>query len=124
LLYFTQEAGEPLNIVYVKSPYGPYATNLGFLGSDMQELDLPLLVLKDMQGKLETQERVSKLIEGFESSFGLELLSAVHWSMLHEGVRDQDVVDAMQSWKLRNTFTEKQIRIAVKRFMDHGWIVT
>ncbi len=28
LMYFMQEAGEPLRLQYVKAPYGPYAENL------------------------------------------------------------------------------------------------
>jgi hypothetical protein len=28
LMYFMQEAGEPLRLKYVKAPYGPYAENL------------------------------------------------------------------------------------------------
>jgi hypothetical protein len=43
--------------------------------------------LKDHPATLERFARVSKLVEGFESSFGMELLATVHWVMKQEGAR-------------------------------------
>lgn len=69
--------------------------------------------------------RVTDLIEGFESPFGLELLSTVHWLLNHEGVRRVDkVVAATHAWNSRKQqFTPRQIDIALhvlveKRFAD------
>ena len=101
LMYFMQVAGEPLRLKFVKATYGPYAENLrhvlnaieGHLvsgyadGGDAPDKELELVpgALEDAHAFLEntpeTQarfDRVSALIEGFESSFGLELLSTVH----------------------------------------------
>lgn len=146
LMYFAQEAGEPLRLKYVKAPYGPYAENLrhvlstieGYLisgygdGGDTPEKPLDLVpgaaddaraFLKDHPATLERFERVSKLVEGFETSFGMELLATVHWVMAHEGARERGVVDAIHAWNLRKQmFTDQQILLAAKRLGDEGWL--
>ena len=102
LMYFMQEAGEPLRLNYRKAHYGPYAENLrhvlntieGHLVSGYADGgDAPNKPLQLMPGAVEeaaaflqqypeTRDRfdkVASLVEGFESAFGLELLSTVHW---------------------------------------------
>src|SRR5260370_31432484 len=92
LMYFMQCAGEPLRLTYAKGHYGPYAENLrhvlkaveGHLvsgyadGGDMPDKQLKLVpgALEDaisfLRNRAETQarfERVSNLVEGFESPF-------------------------------------------------------
>ena len=47
-------------------------------------------------------ERVSALIEGFESSFGLELLSTVHWIASEEKILAfDDIVNRTYAWNER-----------------------
>ena len=47
-------------------------------------------------------DKVAELIEGFESPFGLELLSTVHWVMNNESVNTGDeVVDHIYAWNDR-----------------------
>lgn len=146
LMYFAQEAGEPLRLRYVKAPYGPYAENLrhvltaieGYMisgygdGGDVPEKPLELVpgasddaraFLEEHPATLERFERVAKLVEGFESSFGMELLATVHWVMKHERARDSGVVDAIHAWNLRKQiFTDQQILLAAKRLGDEGWV--
>ncbi|MBK8015057.1 MAG: macro domain-containing protein [Deltaproteobacteria bacterium] len=146
LMYFAQEAGEPLRLKYVKAPYGPYAENLrhvlgaieGYMisgygdGGDAPEKALELVpgapddaraFLKGHPATLERFARVSKLVEGFESSFGMELLATVHWVMVHEGARDRGIVAAIHAWNLRKQlFTDQQILLAAKRLTDEGWV--
>ena len=147
LMYFAQEAGEPLRLKYVKASYGPYAENLrhvlstieGYMisgygdGGDAPEKALELVpgAADDARAFLtdhpETQDRfqrVSKLVEGFETSFGMELLATVHWVMAHERARDRTVVNAIHAWNLRKQmFTDQQIHLAAKRLEDEGWLV-
>ena len=101
LMYFMQEAGEPLRLKYVKAPYGPYAENLrhvlraieGHLvagyadGGDAPDKPLTLVpgAVDDANAFLEANaltrerfDRVGRLVEGFETPFGLELLATVH----------------------------------------------
>jgi O-acetyl-ADP-ribose deacetylase (regulator of RNase III) len=146
LMYFAQEAGEPLRLRYVKAHYGPYAENLrhvlsaveGYMlsgyrdGGDAPDKALELVpgaaddartVLKDHPDTLARFERVARLVEGFESSFGMELLATVHWVMKHEGNRGRDVIDGIRAWNLRKQmFTDGQILLAARRLTDEGWI--
>lgn len=146
LMYFAQEAGQPLRLRYVKAPYGPYAENLrhvlsaieGYLisgygdGGDAPEKPLELVpgaandaraFLKDHPETLARFNRVVSLVEGFETSFGMELLSTVHWVMAHEGARGDEVIDAVHAWNPRKRmFAHDQIMIAAKRLNDGGWV--
>lgn len=146
LMYFAQAAGEPLRLKYVKAPYGPYAENLrhvlatieGYLtvgygdGGDAPEKALELVpgaaekaqaFLQDHPATRERFERVLKLVDGFETSFGMELLATVHWVMVNDGVRGDGVVDAIYAWnKRKQMFNEQQIFLAMKRLDDEGWL--
>lgn len=146
LMYFMQEAGEPLRLKYVKAPYGPYAENLrhvlhaieGHLitgyadGGDAPDKPLTLVpgAVADASSFLaqhpDTRERFNKvatLVDGFESPFGLELLSTVHWVMKHESVTTlDDVVERVYAWNPRKRrFTLRQIGIAAGVLAKTGW---
>jgi O-acetyl-ADP-ribose deacetylase (regulator of RNase III) len=147
LMYFMQEAGEPLRLKYVKAPYGPYAENLrhvlrtveGHLiagyadGGDAPDKPLTLVpgaiqeasaFLDQHADSRERFERVTRLVEGFESPYGLELLSTVHWVMTQEGIRQLDDVAArIHAWNPRKRqFTLRQIAIAADRLASQGWV--
>jgi O-acetyl-ADP-ribose deacetylase (regulator of RNase III) len=147
LLYFMQEAGEPLRLRYVKAPYGPYAENLrhvlhaieGHLisgyadGGDAPDKPLTLVpgAVADAASFLaqhpDTRERFDKvaaLVDGFESPFGLELLATTHWVMKHESVATlDDVVEHVHAWSPRKrSFTHRQIGIAVDVFEKTAWV--
>jgi hypothetical protein len=66
---------------------------------------------------------VAALVDGFESSFGLELLSTVHWVMKHESVTTlDDLVEAVYAWNSRKRrFTRRQIGIAAGVLAKTGW---
>lgn len=147
LMYFMQDAGEPLNLKYQKGLYGPYAENLrhvlkaveGHLvsgyadGGDQPNKPLQLVpgasedaaVFLDKHPEThERFDRVSNLVEGFETSYGLELLSTVHWVVKNEPVHAfSDVVDRIYAWSERKQqFTARQIKIAVDILVQKGWI--
>jgi O-acetyl-ADP-ribose deacetylase (regulator of RNase III) len=147
LMYFMQEAGEPLRLKYEKGPYGPYAENLRHVlnaveghmvagyadGGDVPDKQLQLVpgALEEahafLEGKNKTQanfEKVSDLVEGFESPFGLELLSTVHWVVSQEQARTlDDVVKLTYAWSDRKKqFTRRQIELAVDVLVRKGWI--
>ena len=107
LMYLIQEAGEPLRLRFAKGPYGPYAENLRHVLSEIDGYyisgygaggDAPDKVLELVPGAVDDArrrlaerpqtrqrfERVGQLVEGFESPFGLELLSTVHWVATRE----------------------------------------
>ena len=147
LMYFMQAAGEPLKLRFEKAIYGPYAENLrhvlntieGHLvsgyadGGDApgKQLELVPGALEDAHAflgkKADTQarfEKVADLVEGFESPFGLELLTTVHWVAREEKARTfDDVADLTYAWNERKKqFSRRQIRIAFDVFSEKGWI--
>ena len=148
LLYFMQEAGEPLSLNYKKAHYGPYAENLhhvlnliegyflsGFAdGGDNPEKKLHLLsgafekadiYLKDCPETKKRFRRVSKLVDGFESSYGMELLSTVHWLKKYECLDTvEQIALAMRKWnKHKQQFTDRQIHIAYNVLEKESWFV-
>ena len=147
LMYFMQEAGEPLQLRFTKGYYGPYAENLrhvlnaieGHLvsgyadGGDAPGKELRLVpgalddaraFLHDQQETQARLDRVSDLVEGFESPFGLELLSTVHWISKAEGVQELiDVIDRTYAWNSRKRqFSRRQIGLALNVLADKKWI--
>ena len=146
LMYFMQEAGEPLRLRFKPAPYGPYAENLrhvlhaieGHLiagyddGGDAPDKPLKLVpgaveeataFIAEHKETRERFDRVAGLVEGFESPFGLELLSTVHWVMCHEPVRAlREVVERTYAWNERKKqFTPRQIGLAVEALAKQGW---
>jgi O-acetyl-ADP-ribose deacetylase (regulator of RNase III) len=147
LMYFMQEAGEPLNLNYQKAQYGPYATNLRHVlnlieghfitgygdAADKPELPIELLpgIPELAKGFIashpDTQsrsDRVARLIHGFETPYGMELLATVHWVSTRENARTADeAVARTYAWNERKRiFDEKQIRRAWKLLRDQDWL--
>ncbi|MGO9742929.1 MAG: macro domain-containing protein [Roseiarcus sp.] len=147
LMYFMQEAGEPLRLNYVKHHYGPYADNLrhvltkieGHLvsgyrdGGDAPDKLLELVpgAVKDAEAFLAADrdarirfDRVGELVEGYETPFGLELLATVHWVATRENATDPDAAAAkVYAWNDRKKrFTRGQIAIAFETLREKGWL--
>lgn len=123
-MYFMQAAGEPLRLRFHKAPYGPYAENLRYVlariegrlvtgygdGGDGPSKQLEVLRnaveaaqaflrnLPDVRARL---DRVSNLVDGFESEFGLELLATVHWVAENEQAM---TIDEIRKATLRCVF--------------------
>ena len=147
LMYFMQEAGEPLNLRFEKAHYGPYAGNLRYMlhpieghlvsgyadGGDAPGKPIELVpgavedaraFLENNQETRERFQRVSDLVEGFESAFGLELLSTVHWVAAERPSADvQAIIDDIYAWNPRKRqFSPRQISLAIRTLKDKGWI--
>ncbi len=147
LMYFLQAAGEPLRLRFVKGPYGPYAENLrhvlrdieGHLisgyadGGDAPSKQLALVpgAVGDAAAFLESHsttherfDRVVRLVEGFETPFGLELLATVHWVATQERASSQaDVERATYSWAPRKRqFSPVQVALAAERLRTERWL--
>lgn len=154
LMYFLQEAGEPLRLEFTKHFYGPYADNLrhvlrvveghyvsgyGDGSTPVQEAE-PLTVLPGaleeaqpvLRAHPETRQRIERVLElaaGFESAYGLELLATVHWVVREEPAHADDldaVVDGVQRWSSRKgrMFSRDHIVTAWQALRDRGWIRT
>ncbi len=147
LMYFMQEAGEPLRLRVAKASYGPYAENLRHVlaaiegyyvtgygaGGDTPDKNLELVpgAIEDARAFLDSKpetrarfERVAELVEGFESPFGLELLATVHWVMTREAVEsEQDTIARTYGWSDRKRqFSPQQILLARRTLTHRGWI--
>jgi O-acetyl-ADP-ribose deacetylase (regulator of RNase III) len=147
LMYFMQEAGQKLKLQYVQAPYGPYANNLrhvllkieGHLisgyadGGDAPTKQLALVpgAVDDASAFLaedaevrEKFERVADLVQGFETPYGLELLSTVHWVVNRNGAKSfSEVISQTYAWNERKRqFTEHQIKLAVQVLAAKSWI--
>jgi O-acetyl-ADP-ribose deacetylase (regulator of RNase III) len=147
LMYFMQEAGEPLRLRYTKALYGPYAENLrqvlahveghfltGYAdGGDAPDKQLELVpgASKDALAFLEAHpetkarfDRVAELVQGFETPFGMELLATVHWVAAHDGARTaDDAVAAVYQWNDRKrVFEPRQIQLAWDVLAAGGWL--
>lgn len=147
LMYFMQEAGEPLRLTFNQAHYGPYAENLRHVlraieghfvsgyadGGDAPDKPLALVpgavdeANQFLSHHLETRSRfdkVAELVEGFESPFGLELLSTVHWVAKETVVTSKaDVIERVYAWSDRKRqFTPRQIGIAFDVLSQKGWV--
>ena len=147
LMYFMQETGEPLSLRYKAAPYGPYAENLRHVlhaieghfvvgyddGGDAPGKALSLVpgaaaeAHEFLEAHSETRERVDRvasLVSGFESPYGLELLSTVHWVIKHGGaLGPQEVISHTYAWgERKKQFTARQIKIAADVLVAKGWI--
>jgi len=147
LMYFMQEAGEPLNLKYVQALYGPYANNLrhvlkkieGHLisgyadGGDAPDKRLELVpgAVPDATAFLANNDeararfdRVASLVEGFETPFGLELLSTVHWvATRKDASSSEEVIAQTYGWNERKRqFSRRQILLALQVLSAQGWV--
>ena len=147
LLYFMQEAGEPLRLNFTRHRYGPYADNLrhvlhaieGHLvsgyrdGGDAPDKQLELVpgAVTDAEAFLAVDtatrgrfDRVGRLVEGFETPFGLELLATVHWVVVRERASGvEDVIMKVHRWNERKRrFSPRQVSIAYEVLKSNGWL--
>ena len=150
LAWFLERAGESTKLEFVKSKYGPYAENLNF---PLQEMDghfitgtgdrsqvrAEIIVMPGAvataHAALETEgvdaqqrlDRIFDLIRGFETPYGMELLSTVDWLANREGNRIRSAEDAIMGvseWSSRKErlFPEQHVRRTWDHLVEQGWI--
>ena len=147
LMYFLQEAGEPLRLRYAKGLYGPYAENLRFVldaidgyfisgygdGRDHPDTQIEIFpeaarraeeILERHAGSRKRFRRVGELIEGFETPFGMELLASVHWVASREGATSPESAQRLlYRWGPRKRmFTSHHIRVAWDALTTRDWV--
>jgi len=149
LMYFLQEAGQPLRLKFEAKGFGPYATNLRQVLIRMEKhytqgygdgKDKPTQSIEVLPGAVEEADkflagdericarmnRVAKLIEGFEDPYGLELLSSVHWVMRQKAEARESpeaAVAAVHKWNVRKrqTLKKEHIVAAWDRLTGQDW---
>ena len=152
LMYFLQEAGEPLKLKYVKGRYGPYADNLnhllkgveghfvvGFGDGSRPALSNEVLTVypeavpeasREVERSPDLSERIDRvmdLVDGFESAYNLELLSTVHWVCRADDHARLDPTVALrhvQAWSPRKhgLFGQADTALAWQRLHECGWL--
>ena len=147
LMYFMQEAGENLRLNYEKGTYGPYAKNLRHVLSVIEghfitgygdAEDDPQRPIELLPGVSESARafirshpnsparfnRVAKLIHGFETPFGMELLATVHWVCTREEAKSGDeAVERTYRWNDRKRgFDREEIALAREVLAAQGWL--
>jgi hypothetical protein len=147
-MYFLQAAGQPLRLNYVKKQYGPYAENLNHVlqrveghfirgyGDRSRKTNVHLLpgaedeanqFLKDAPETQVRLQKVLELIDGFETPYGMELLSTVHWlAGENPSVRCDplEAVNGFQAWnqRKRDYFKPEHIYTAWEQLQSLGWL--
>lgn len=147
LMYFMQEAGQPLRLNYIKHHYGPYATNLSHVlnkveghfvagyqdGGDQPDKELTIVpgAIPEAEAALEHEHdthdrfnKVASLVNGFETPYGLELLATVHWVATRQGADTAEkALAGVRAWNDRKrVFTERQVAIAFNTLKTKGWL--
>lgn len=148
LAYFLQESGEPLRLEFEKGHYGPYAANLnkvlerieghftrGYGDTQKPDVEIRLLpganeeaieFLDALPESIARLDAVASLIDGFETPYGMELLSSVHWVAAREPkVRDAaGAIGAVHGWSDRkqSMFKAHHIEVAWNRLAEAGWV--
>lgn len=147
--YFLQVSGQDLGLQFEKHLYGPYSeqlrhalnrmeghfiVGLGY-GSVDSEIEPAADALTEADaflsanGNLEINQRLARLealIDGFQSPYGMELLSTVHWVAQHEpGVNSPDTaLSAIGTWNARKKklMQPVHVRAAWDRLSEQAWI--
>ncbi len=149
LAYFLQESGKPLRLKYEAGHYGPYAANLnkvlerieghfirGYGDSQKPDLEIALLpgaveeaesFLADKPDFLEHLDRVTELIAGFETPYGMELLSSVHWVARKSdepALTQDEAIEKIHAWndRKRKMLKPDHIRVAWEHLQESGWL--
>lgn len=143
IAYFLQIMGVPLNLDFSKNLYGPYSEALKKAVIALEE-NYKLIAgfqadreahvtpagfaaaedyLKSYEKSEFVIESLTKLVEGFETPYGLELLSTVHKIATSSNNRKDDVsyvTSEMLAFEKnkRNIFPEDEIRLAFQRLKD------
>ncbi|MFH0792876.1 MAG: Appr-1-p processing protein, partial [bacterium] len=149
LAYFLQESGQPLRLKYEAGYYGPYAANLnkvletleghftrGYGDCQKPDVEIELLPKADEEAESflsenkESEDRlqqVADLIDGFETPYGMELISSVHWVARYGHPRALESTQARESlhhWneRKRKMFRAEHVKIAWVRLLEKGWL--
>lgn len=132
------EGLKPLDLRFVANNYGPYADRLrhlldGLDGSylksekrisDCDPLDViwfddakrdrvALYLSTEAKDYLPALEKTAALIDGFESPFGMELLSTVDWLLAQEQVAPdaESVMDGVRHWPAGESWAQRKLKL-------------
>lgn len=149
LAYFLQQAGENLKLKFRKHTYGPYSEELkhalnsmeghyiiglgdGVVESEIEPVPDALseadeFITRERYFELSQRiDRIHKLIDGFQSPYGMELLATVHWVASNNLTvqSSNDAIEAVHNWnaRKRSLMSPRHIDIAWQRLEQNGWL--
>jgi len=149
LIYFINILlNKELKFSFKKSNYGPYTNTINHLlqnmenhytrgfGDRIQKAEVRLLnnaideadeFLSGKNEYLESIKRIKQLVDGFETPFGMELLSTVHWVATKEcntNPTNDEIIKKVHQWNSRKEklFKPHHINIAITRLKEGLWI--
>lgn len=149
LMYFINVSlSNELKFNFIKSKYGPYTNSINHLLQDMenhytrgfgdrvQKSEVRLLdnaieeadiFLSRKVECLENIKRIKRLVDGFETPFGMELLSTVHWVATKEcaiNLTNDEIIKKIHQWNSRKAklFQPHHLNIAITRLREEQWI--
>lgn len=153
--YFAHEAGLMPKLKYGKNKYGPFSYPLnkalermnghfitGFGDNDTSEAQIAVIeeAIVEADSFLSSEldasqkfQRIGQLIDGFETPYGMELLSTVHWVAARDVVPStlEHVMRGVYEWepskpewgaRKQTLMPEPHIRIALDRLKETGWV--
>jgi O-acetyl-ADP-ribose deacetylase (regulator of RNase III) len=150
LAYFLQVNGEALRLAFSPAVYGPYADSLrkslrameGHFITGFGDGSMPIAKAEPIRVKTEIYEGLDRYIaehpataaridsvlseiEGFESTYGLELLATVHWVMTHDATAMADsgaAHEEVRRWNQRKSslFTQSHVESAWRVVHERG----
>jgi len=152
LAYFLEMAGVHLKLKFEKNKFGPYSKTLPNVlalmeghfirgigdGSKRSEINvLPEGIteadefLENSESSLKQElEKVSNLIQGFETPYGMELLATVHWIAKEKNIKSaKDITEAVYEWsdkpewnkRKKSLMSEDHVKIAWNQLKEQGW---
>jgi hypothetical protein len=146
LAYLLQTKGEPLRLDFVKGHYGPYSEAINHVlermdghflrgyGDRTAEADIQVdtdaahEAVRFLDDAPETRSRIADvqtLIDGFESPWGLELLTTVHWAAHQGGATTADDAAAfVAQWNARKqmVFDSRHVEAAWHQLAAYDWL--
>ena len=149
LAYFLARAGQNLGaLLFKKHTYGPYANELRHVltkmdgaylrgvgdGTKPSEITILASALKEAEAFFESQQdtetaqrvdKIARLIDGFETPYGMELLATVHWVAANgSNAGFDEIVRRVHAWneRKRRIMKPAHIKSAYDRLTAEGWI--
>jgi O-acetyl-ADP-ribose deacetylase (regulator of RNase III) len=150
LVYFLVESGEVLNkIKFEKGHYGPYSNVLHHVlerlnghfihGLSSKKPNASITVEPSilheareyLNGNLKTRkhfDKVTQLVEGFETPFGMELLATVHWVATRDTQNSPlaayEILQKIHNWNTRKAkiMDLEHVELALNRLVNQGWL--
>ncbi|WP_233219181.1 hypothetical protein [Adhaeribacter arboris] len=148
LAYFLQKSGEPMRLQFVPYKYGPYAQAIekvlyalnGKYLKGIEQMQArafePLQLNYEMYDEVEKYvntslssdqkqrlESVFKIIDGFETTLSLEILSSTHFLISENPkITEDELFEKIQDWNERKKtiVTKEYIHIAIEHLRAYG----